>query len=88
MELPELACGLTHMLEHALHQHIKTYQGRKPRRFELHPALKPDLYSEPRFYQDQIAHGLHGQFHGIELVFTVQASAPRLITCRNEVQYL
>jgi hypothetical protein len=85
MELPELVCGVTHMLEHALYEHIKDYQGRQPLRFELHPALKPELYSEQRFYRDLIA---PDQFHGVEIVFTVQASQPRLITYRNEVQYI
>lgn len=87
MELPELTCGIAHMLDHAIWLHNKANQGRAPRRIELHPSILPELYADPLFERDRDWTKPYS-FHGVDIVINAQANAPALITCRNEVQYL
>lgn len=84
--LAKLACGIEYLLDHAISQHRRATQGALPKRIELHPNLEPHLLAalgpQPWPRPDRLMH------RGVLVLFTARASAPRLITWRNEIDYL
>jgi hypothetical protein len=91
LDQSKLACGIIRLLNHAIHQHRNLFYGERPKRIELHPALGPELYAKlgPLLVFEFDNGGERKLIYdSIEIVFIEAADMPRMITCRNEVEYL
>lgn len=90
LDVSKLAMRIDHFLRLAIRHHRRTYQGRSPICIELHPELERDL---------RIALGVDYRHHcnpatgelmleGVTIRYTVFATTPQLINCRNAVETL
>lgn len=99
IDTDKLTVGMLYMVRHAIDEHRRKHFGDHPQRFELHPALRPELVADIHA-QDQhlawaIMHELfprdvraESKLYGIPVRWTVTANAPRMVTSTNEIEYL
>lgn len=90
MDFAKLALPLPKMLLQAIHAHRKTHNCELPKRFELHPEIVASLKQEmnPLMAYSIDQRPDHISFYGVEIREDLQATRPKLINCRNEVEYL
>lgn len=86
--LPKIALGIVEMLVRAVHDHQRRHIGELPKRFELHPAVVTDLMSAitPMMWAECKGDGM--KFYGVPVITDFLATRPKLISHRNEVEYL
>lgn len=91
--------GMLDVIWSALKEHQKQHYMAKPRRFELHPALKPGLITEVQRKEQSLSWSLmHDllprdrlqtpRLFGVPLLWTCQAKVPRLLNCKDEYEPL
>ena len=84
------ALGPVQMIFHSIQQHRRSYQGKLPRRIELHPEVMRDFRQHlRRNYSRYSDSDIQSEtFLGVPIVQNLNADQPRLITHEGRIEFL
>lgn len=91
--------GMLDLLWSALKDHQKQHYMAKPKRFELHPALKPALIAEVQRRETTLSWSIMAclcprdrmqtpTLFNVPVLWTTRAEVPRLLNCNDEYEPL
>lgn len=88
MNMKRIALGPIGMLLDALHQHAQIHDGMPPRRIEIHSAVFAELKAQPDILKFLTFTAEEYFFCDVPIIIDKLAVRPKIITCKNEVEYL